>query len=147
MRRRRRALRASRGRASLLDVLEHLAATLAPWIELVGGQSGAPRLERVVALVVEPEDATQLVVGLDEVRAERQRLAKERLGVLVHLSLRIHQTEIEVRVQGGLAVVVQADGLGQVLDGFAEDLFLEADVSEVEDRKSTRLNSSHPSIS
>src|SRR5262249_18197221 len=128
----------ARGGTAGLDRLEHLAAPLPPWIELVGGEPIAPRLLRVLLLVVEPERAPELVVGLDEIGPERERLPEEGLRVLEHLALGVREPEVEVRVERRLAVVVEADRLRQVLDRLAEDPLLEADVAEVDARQRVR---------
>src|SRR3972149_6132630 len=65
-----------------LHPLQPLRAALSPWVELVGREPLAPRVHRLVALLVEPVRAPQLVVRLQQVRPERQRLEKEVLRVL-----------------------------------------------------------------
>src|SRR5688500_8799055 len=96
-----------RERASTLDVLEHLSAALPPWIELVRAMPIAPRIHRRLLLPIEPERAAELEVRLDEIRTDLQRLLEEGLRILVHLALEIHETEVEVRVQGRFPVVVE----------------------------------------
>jgi hypothetical protein len=86
----------------------------------------------MVPFAGEPLRATQLEVGLNEVGPELQRLPEEGLRVLEHLPLEVDKSQVEVRVQRGLAIVVQADGLGQVLDRLAEDPLLEANVAHVD---------------
>ena len=48
------------------------------------------------------------------------------------LALQIQQSEVVVRIERGLPIVVEAYGFGQVLDGLAENLLLETDVSDVD---------------
>src|SRR3954467_5216980 len=90
--------------SALLHGLQHLGATLSPRVELVRREPVAPRLHRFLALAVEPVGAPELVVRFDQVRSEHERLLKEGLRVLEHVTLEIHQAEIEVRVQRRLAV-------------------------------------------
>src|SRR3954470_15621675 len=95
--------------SSRFDRHQDLGAPFPPRIELVGGVTSLPRLERLVALAIEPIGAPKLVIRLDQVRAQRNGLLEERLRVLEHVPLEIHQSEIEVRVQRRLSIVVEAD--------------------------------------
>src|SRR5665213_2981140 len=106
-----------------------------PRIELVGREPVTPHLLRLFALAIEPERAAQLVVRLDEIRPERERLPEECLRVLVHLALAVHESEIEVRIERRLAIVVESYRLREMLDCFPEDALLEADVAEVDARE------------
>ena len=81
---------------------------------------------------------SQLVVRFDEVWSELYRLLEERLRILVHLAPEVHETEIEMRVERGLFVVIEPDGLGQMLDRLSEDFFLEADVPDIDARQRIR---------
>ena len=121
-------------RASRLDRRQHLRAALAPRIELVR-RARLPRLDRLVALAVEPVRAPELVVRLDQIRAERERLLEEGLRVLEHVPLEVHQSKIEVRVQRRLLVVVEPNRPREVLDRLAEDALLQADVPDVDARQ------------
>src|SRR2546430_4159771 len=69
----------------LLHQRERLLALLAPGIELVRLEARLPRLLRLRLVTREPVRAAQLVMGLDQVRPELQRLLQKGLGVLVHL--------------------------------------------------------------
>src|SRR5262245_58633379 len=117
----------SRRLLALGDKLQHFLTLLAPGIELVGLETVLPRGPGLVLIAAEPLRAPQLVIRLDQVGPELDRLLEERLRVLVHLALQVHEPEIKVRVQRRLLVVVQPDGFGQVLDRLAEDPLLEAD--------------------
>src|SRR6476659_10296245 len=123
---------------SPLDLGEHFGAALSPWIELVRRRTGAPSLLRVVLLASQPVRATEPEVRLDEIRAQRQALAKEGLRVVVHLALEVHQSQVVMCVERRLRVVVEPDGLRQVLDRLAEDSLLEADVADVDARERVR---------
>src|SRR5438132_1418157 len=122
----------------LLHQRERLLALLAPGIELVRLEARLPRLLRLRLVTREPVRAAQLVMGLDQVRPELQRLLQKGLGVLVHLPLQVHEAEIEVGVQRGLLVVVESDRLGQVLDRLPEDPLLQTDVADVDPRERIR---------
>src|SRR2546422_7602665 len=117
---------------SLKGERERLLTLLAPGVELVGLEALLPRRLGLRRVAGEPVGPAQLVVGLDQVGPELERLLEEGLRVLVHLALQVHEPEVEVSVQGGLLVVVQADRLREMLDGLAEDLLLQADVPDVD---------------
>src|SRR6266480_1565311 len=108
------------------------AAALAPGIELVRLEAVFPRSFRLVLIAGEPIGAPQLVIRLDQVRPELERLLEEGLGVLVHLALQVDEPEIEVGVERGLLVVIEPDGLREMLDRFAEDALLQTDVPDVD---------------
>src|SRR5690349_13610813 len=101
--------------AALLHRRENLGAALSPWIELVRREAVLPRFRCLVALPVETERSPQLEVRLDQPGAERDRLPEERLCILEHVALEVHQAKIEVRVQRSLLVVVEANRARQVL--------------------------------
>src|SRR5436190_21725951 len=124
---------ASRLRFSpLLYRLRRLGAALSPRIELVRGIAVLPRLPRFVLLPVEPVRASQLAVRFYEIRAERQRLLEEGLGILEHVPLEVHEPEVEARVRRRLLVVIETDGARQVLDGLVPRALLETDVADVD---------------
>src|SRR5256886_1660248 len=64
----------------LLHQRERLLALLAPGIELVRLEARLPRLLRLRLVTREPVRAAQLVMGLDQVRPELQRLLQKGLG-------------------------------------------------------------------
>src|SRR5690606_25311387 len=100
-----------------------LGAAPAPRGEPVGGALG-PAAARGVAVAGEPLGAPELRVRLDQVGAELERLPEERLRVLVHLAVEVDEAEVVVGVERGLAVVVEPDDPGEVLDRLAEDPLL-----------------------
>src|SRR5688572_16999249 len=112
--------------------VEHLLTALPPRFELVRLVSVAPRLLGSVRVAREPLGPAQLVPRFDHVRPELQRLLEEDLRILEHLPLEVDEAQVVVGVQRGLLVVVEADGLREVLDGLAEDPLLEADVTDVD---------------
>src|SRR5690348_2056301 len=122
----------ARRRLPLTRLRQCLLALLAPRIELVRLEPRFPGLLPLFLIACEPVRAPQLVVGLDQIRPELERLLEERLGILVHLALQIHEAQIEVGVERSLLVVAEPDGLGEMLDRLAKDPFLEADVADVD---------------
>src|SRR5207245_4945459 len=110
---------------SLEHELQGVLTLLAPGVELVRLEPLFPDLLRLGRFAPEPVGPAQLVVGLDEVGAELERLLEEGLRVLVHLALQVDEAEVEVRVQRRLLVVVEADRLGEVLDRLSEDALLQ----------------------
>ena len=104
-------------------------------LNLFAAYACLPRLHRFVALAVEPIRPTELVMRLDQIRAERERLLKEGLRVLEHVALEVHEPQIEMRVQRRLLVVVETDRPRQVLDRLAENSLPEADVADVDPRQ------------
>src|SRR5437762_9446951 len=82
------------GLSPRLHRLQRLRAPFPPRIELVRGVSVLPGLLRLVLLSVEPECPAQLVVRLDEIRSERDGFLEERLRVLEHVALEVHQSKI-----------------------------------------------------
>src|SRR2546427_1712697 len=117
---------------SLENQRQRVLTLLAPGVELVRLESLFPRLLRPILIARKPVGASQLVVGLDQVRAQLEGLLEKRLRVLEHLALQVDEPKVEVGVQRRLLVVVEADRLRKVLDGFAEDALLEADVPDVD---------------
>src|SRR4051812_32290608 len=79
--------------------LQHFRAPLAPWIELVLREPALPCVDGLGVLPIEPQRAPQLVICLDQIWAERDRLLEERLRILEHVTLEIHETQIEVRIE------------------------------------------------
>src|SRR5207248_9483305 len=94
-----------------------------------------PGAFRLLFVAREPVGAPQLVIRLDEIGPELERLLEKGLSVFVHLALQVDEPEVEVRVQGRLLVVVESDRLGKVLDRLSEDTLLHADVADVDTRQ------------
>src|SRR2546430_137263 len=82
--------------------------------------------------------SSDLVMGLDQVRPELERLLQKLVGDLVHVSLQVHESEVEVGVQRRLLVVVEPDRFGQMLDRLPEDPLLEPDVADIDARERIR---------
>src|SRR5262245_60126674 len=125
----------SRRLLALGDKLQHFLALLAPGIELVGLETVLPRGLGLVLIATEPVRAPQLVIRLDQIRTQRERLLEKRFGILIHLALQVHEPEIKVRIQRRLFVVVQPNRLGEVLDRLTEDPFFETDIADVDPRE------------
>src|SRR5947207_1281215 len=123
---------------ALLHQRQRLLALLAPGIELVRLEALLPCLLRPRLVAREPVGAAQLVMGLDQVRPELERLLQKVLSVLVHIPLQVHESQVEVGVQRRLPVVVEPDRLGQMLDRLPEDPLLETDVADVDARQRIR---------
>src|SRR3989442_3131725 len=120
---------------ALAQELERVLTLLAPGIELVRLEAFLPRLLPPLPLAREPIGATQLVVGLDQVRPELERLLQKRLRVFVHLPLQVDQAEVEVGVQRRLLVVVETDRFGEMLDRLLQDTVVVTDVPYVDSCK------------
>src|ERR671911_572882 len=124
--------RAARDFTSGGSYLQHLLASLCPGIESVSLVTLGPDTHRLLALTTEPECAAKLKVRFDEVGSQLESLAEKCLGVFIHFTFQVYQTKIVVRVQSGLPIVVETDGLRQVLDRLTEDPFLQADIPHVD---------------
>src|SRR5207248_4308292 len=85
--------------------LERLLTLLAPGVELVRFLTRFPGAFRLLFVAREPVGAPQLVIRLDEIGPELERLLEKGLSVFVHLALQVDEPEVEVRVQGRLLVV------------------------------------------
>src|SRR5438874_3709273 len=75
---------------------------------------------------------------LDEIRSERDGFLEERLRVLEHVALEVHQSKIEVRVQRCLLVVVETDRARQMLDRLVPNLLLERSEEHTSELQSRR---------